>query len=172
MKKWITGAGLLFLLTLSLSSFAQQTYEVPVNYTLVAADDYPKYEADVIKTVDWLQQNPWTANEAKAKQANTFLIAWLTGTKAVTLNIDKPLIDLTDKNPPLLVIFMGQFAKYTLEHKDNTDPRAANEAALKAMAEKYEQEPSRQKNSKMEEMIKANKNGKLNSWMKENFYKS
>src|ERR1700679_3255172 len=88
-----------------------QTYEVPKNYTLKTKDDYAKYEPEVIHTVDWLQQASWDEPIEKRKEANAFLMAWLTGSPNVSISIGKPLMDLVDKNKELLIIFMGGYAK-------------------------------------------------------------
>jgi len=39
-----------------------QSSPVPGNYVLKAKEDYAKYNEDIIKTIDWLQQTPGARN--------------------------------------------------------------------------------------------------------------
>ncbi len=152
--------------------FAQSSFPVPENYSLKDKADYAKYEADIIKTVDWLQETPWAEQTVKRKQANTFLIAWLTGSPNISIDINEPVYNLTTKNHELLVTYMGAFAKYALQHKSDFDKVQANESALKSMIGKYNNDATKIKDSAMENLIKIEKDGNLISWIKQNLAKA
>ncbi|MGZ3753174.1 MAG: hypothetical protein ACXVAU_17960, partial [Mucilaginibacter sp.] len=140
-------------------------------YVLKAKEDYPKYEEDVIKTVDWLQQTPWTEQADKRKEANAFFVAWITGSPNVSISIGSPLIKFTEKNSQLLIAFMGAYTKYALQHKSDLDKDLANATALRALMDKYTSEQDHVKDNAVEKLIKVEKDGKLADWIKTNFYK-
>ena len=85
MKKIYLSA--ILLLLVSYFKASAQTYEVPKDYTLKAKEDYAKYEDDIIKTIDWLQQTSWNEQTDKRKEANAFLVAWLTGSPNVSIDV-------------------------------------------------------------------------------------
>src|ERR1700742_2224309 len=94
----------MFLAFLSLDSKAQ-SYPVPENYTLKVKEDYAKYESDIIKTIDWLQQTPWS-EQPERKKANAFVLAWLTGSPDVNLTINSDiLMQYCNKNGELLMTY-------------------------------------------------------------------
>ncbi|HTE02312.1 MAG TPA: hypothetical protein VK668_23645 [Mucilaginibacter sp.] len=165
---------LAIILLLIITGFkaSAQSYEVPKNYVLKAKEDYPKYEDDIIKTVDWLQQTSWAEQADKRKEANTFLIAWITGSPNVSITLGSPLLKFTDKNKELLITFMAGYTKYALQHKSDMTVDKANAAALRALMDKYNSDPARKKDSAIEKLIKTDKDGKLDEWIKANFYKS
>jgi hypothetical protein len=159
------------LLALCKSATAQ-TYEVPKDYTLKAKEDYSKYEQDVINTVDWLQQTSWDDEQDKRKEANTFLIAWITGSPTVTISIGSPLLKLSKKNPDLMITFMGGYTKYVLQHKDVPNTNAANAAGLRALIAKYQMEKNHKRESAVENLIKVDQDGKLEAWAATEYLKS
>jgi hypothetical protein len=146
-----------------------QNSPVPDGYSLKAKEDYAKYEPDFVKTVDWLQQASWNEPVDNRKPANAFVIAWISGSPTINVAIGEALMKLTNKNPELLVIYMGQNAKYSIQHKDNPSADAANIAAVRAMVEKYTAETARKKDSAMEKLSDLDKDGKLDDWVKTNF---
>ena len=166
----------LFLIIVSLIALTRfaiaQTYEVPKDYQLKVKEDYAKYEPQVISTVDWLQQTSWDDDQDKRKDANAFLMAWITGSPNVTITIGSPLMKLVNKNPDLLMTFMGGYTKYALQHKDAPDVHAANVAGLKALLSKYQSDKNHKKDSAVEKLIKVDQDGKLDEWAATDFVKS
>jgi hypothetical protein len=153
-------------------SATAQTYEVPKDYTLKAKEDYAKYEQDVINTVDWLQQTSWDDQQDKRKEAGTFFVAWITGSPTVTISVGSPLVKLCNKNPELMMTFLGGFTKYALQHKDTPNTNAANVAGLKALIAKYQMEKNHKKESAVEKLIKIDQDGKLEDWAATEYLKS
>ena len=155
---------LLFALFISFKASAQ-TYEVPKNYRLKSTDDYAKYEPDIIKTADWMQQTSWTDQSKKIDAAIQFFLDWVRGTPAVTVNLGQPSLSLSDKNPQLGFTYMSQFSKYALLHKEKFDHTKANVAALRAVIAKYNMEPSRRKDEDIENLIQLDREGRLEEWV-------
>ena len=160
---------LVLLLFISYSALAQ-TYEVPKNYVLKTNDDYVRYEANVISTVDWMQQTPWANEPEKQTQAKKFLTEWATGSPYVTVEISQPLLRLCRKNPQLLLTYMGQFIKYALQHKTGFNKNADNVFAIKALLAKYTSEKTHKKDSAIDELIVVDGQGKLEDWIKTGLY--
>jgi hypothetical protein len=147
-----------------------QSYDVPKNYVLKTRDDYAKYEPDVIKTADWLQQTPWKAQPQKTEEANQFLLKWAKGTPAVTIRLVEAVMNLSDRNPQLGFVFMAAFSKYVLEHKDDRDPNNANIVAVRAVVNKYSAEPAHKPDEDIEHLIELDTKGELNDWVISTFF--
>lgn len=152
------------LLLVSFSASAQ-SYDVPKNYVLKTRDDYAKYEPDVIKTADWLQQTRWKAQVQKTEEANQFLLKWAKGTPAVTIRLIEAVMNLSDRNPQLGFIYMAQYSKYVLEHKQGFDINNANIVAVRALIAKYSAEPLHKPDEDIEHLIELDNRGELNDWV-------
>ncbi len=67
----------LFALLFSLIAFSfkstAQNAPVPENYVLKAKTDYAKYQDDIIKTVDWLQNASWNDSPESRKAGNLLM---------------------------------------------------------------------------------------------------
>lgn len=151
----------------SLTALAQK-YDVPENYVLKEKADYAPYETQFINTTDWLQATPWTTETDKRSIANKFLMDWMEGSPSVSIPIGHAVIELSEKNPDLLLTFMCFYAKYALQHKDGLDKNKAGLEAVKAMLDKYTMEKSHKKDGKLEKLIKINQDGNLESWVNKN----
>jgi hypothetical protein len=163
---------LIFIVTLfSIGRAFSQTYEVPQNYSLKTKEDYAKYETDVIKTIDWLQQTAFNEQPEKRKAANTFLMAWATGSPSVSVEIGNGLMKLAAKNQELIVTFMGGYIRYALSNKDSFDKLKANTASVRAIIAKYKSDPSLIRDSHIDHLEKLDKEGKLENWIKTDFDK-
>ncbi|GAA4335146.1 hypothetical protein GCM10023149_42970 [Mucilaginibacter gynuensis] len=148
-----------------------QIFEVP-DYKIESKEDYAKYDDDIIKATDWLQQTEWTKEVVIQSNATKFIFDWIEGSPAVTVSISKPLMDLTDKNPKLLMTFMSFYVKYSLQHKAEPDNNKANIYAIKALISKYKTEPTHKKDSDVEKLLKLDAENKLDAWVTTDFVKS
>jgi len=148
-----------------------QSSPVPENYILKAKDDYAKYQDDVIKTVDWLQNASWAESPESRKPANAFIVSWITGSPDVTVTLGSALIKYTDKNPELLVIYLGNYAKYAIQHKGDFNKTQADLAAIKALIEKYSKETNHKKDKGIEKLAQLDQDGKLEDWIRSDLEK-
>jgi hypothetical protein len=98
-------------------------------------------------------------------------MAWITGSPDVTITVGKPLLKLVDKNKELLFTFMGGYAKYAIQHKDNKDQNLANAAAVRLLMQKYQMEPSHLRDKNIEKLIQLDKDGKLDAWVSTDYLK-
>lgn len=157
----------LFLTTLlfTLNLFSQ-TFEVPKNYKFSTKDSYAKYETEVVNCIDWLIETDLNLESVKYKKATQFLILWLEGSPSVTLELNPEIIPFIKTSPDLFTIFMGGWAKYSLESKDNDNVLEGNLAGLNAAIEVYKKNrKSLPKDQYIEEYIKLKSKGKLRSFV-------
>ncbi|OOQ57938.1 hypothetical protein [Mucilaginibacter pedocola] len=164
MKKIAVPAISIFLLANALNTSAQ-SFDVPKNYVLKTKDDYARYEPEIIKTANWLQQTPWKQQPVKMEEANQFLLKWAKGTPVVTIRLIEAVMDLSDRNPQLGFVFMAQFSKYALEHREGFDTNKANIAAIRAVIEKYRAEPTHKSDEDIEYLIGLEDKGELDDWV-------
>jgi hypothetical protein len=167
MKKIIRTVLLLTMLT-GLKASAQN-YEAPTDYHFKKYEDYIRYETDVIKTADWLMRTHWGAEPYKMEAATQFILQWSQGTPDVVIELKQAIMDLSDTNPQLGFIYMSQFSKYAIQHKTGFNKTLANLAALKAVIEKYNMEPTHKRDNDVEKLIDIDKDGKLEYWINNEF---
>jgi len=164
MKKTIL---ILALIIAFCTALKAQTYEVPQNVVLNKKEDYAAYEQEVIKTYDYLQATPWTEEKEKRNRATGFLMKWMQGNSYVQFRLNGRVTRLFDNKGPLLFIYIGSCAKYALQHKDKFDQNEMVTTALKAIMTKYSNEPTHTQSQDIENLIKIDKEGRLNKWISE-----
>jgi hypothetical protein len=167
MKK-IIGTVLLLTLIAGLKASAQN-YEVPKDYHFKNHEDYIKYEPDVVKTADWMMRTHWGVEPVKTESATQFILQWAQGTPDVVIELKQAIMDLSDANPQLGFIYMAQYSKYAIQHKTNFTETQANVAALKAVIEKYNAEPTHKRDNDIEKLIQIDREGRLVDWITNEF---
>ena len=145
-----------------------QNFEVPKDYKLEKKEDYVLYEQDVINCVNWLMNTPLDANASKRKKANSFLLEWVTGCSYVHLEINTNIVSFPS-SPDLLLIFLGGWAKYSLESKDFDDKIAGTIAGIESVISFYSKnKKSLPKEKNVEKYIKMKNNGTLKEYIEKN----
>ncbi len=158
----------LILTVLSITLFAQN-FEIPANYNLEKPEDYAKYENDVVNCIDWLMEAPVNEQAAKRKEANAFLLKWLSGSPDVHIEINPQIVTFMESEPELLMIFMSGWAKYSIENKDPKNKVAGNMAGIEAVIKYYTKNKAYLKKIKeVEKYIKMKEKGKLEEHVKKN----
>jgi len=148
--------------------FAQE-FSVPQNFNPKTADDYAPYEPDVIKSVDWLMSMPYALERQKRDQVNAFLLKWLTGSPNVHIEIKPEIVTFMGGTPDLLMVFMGSWAKYSLESGKFDDKEGGSLAGIDAVIDFYENnKKSMPKDKNVEKYIKMKEKGELADYIKNN----
>ncbi len=160
------------ILTLFLGAFAftvlSQEFELPGNYKFEQAEDYSKYEPAVLQGIAWIIATPLDKQEAKRKKINAFLLEWLSGSPYVHLELKKEIVTFID-SPDLLMVFMGAWAKYSLESKEFNNKVAGSLAGLHAVIDFYSRNREVIKKDKnVEKYIKMKQNGTLTEYVEKN----
>ena len=159
----------IFFLGVSLTGLRAQEYQIPKNYELIKAEDYAKYEQDIIKTFNWLMETPANIQTDKRKEASTFLIKWISGSPTVMIEIKAEIVNFMESNPEQLIIFMGGWCKYALETKDFSNKVNGNLAGLESVIAYYTKNREVLKKDKnIEKFMKMKEKGTLQEYVKKN----
>lgn len=143
-----------------------QEFDVP-KYKMETAEDYSKYEQDVVACVNWLEATPMTEQELKRKEANAFLVKWISGSPTVTIELNVAMVKFMDKNPALLSMFMGGWARYVIEHKDDNKVKGTL-AGLRSVIKVYNMGRGVKKDKEIEKLHKLDQKGELENWIRKN----
>jgi hypothetical protein len=153
------------------STLSAQEFEVPVNVTLIAKEDYMRYEQDIIKAAKWLEATPIGQEETKRVRVNAFVLEWITGSPSVTVVIQPIAGKLTEKNPHLLMVFMASYTRWALENNYSKDELKGYQFAVRSVINTYNLDGVIKKNRTLQKAAEAEKSGKLDEWVKENYNK-
>lgn len=147
---------------------AAQEFELPKNISLRKAKDYLKYNTAVVNAVNWLEKTPIQEQIAKREKVSEFLTEWVTGTETLTINIYDFQVVLTDKNPDLLMTFLGAYSKFVIENPSEKDNElASNIAAFKSLLKVYKNNKGKGIliDEKVEKLLSLDE-AKLKKWIK------
>lgn len=165
MKKIIFLALIAFI---SISTFAQENFTIPTNYTLDKPEDYKLLEKDVITTINWLYNTPVNEQAEKRMEANAFFIKWTSGTPDVHIGIDGNVVNFME-NPELLIMYIAGWAKYSIETGNDNDKIAGTLAGIEMAISFYEKNIKHLKKDKnVEKYIKMQKKGTLKEYIEKN----
>jgi hypothetical protein len=142
-----------------------QNFEVPA--LPATKEEFIKSEPDFIAAAKWLETTPVGTDMDKRVQVNAYVIAWLTNSPTVTLEIDAAVSKVCEGNPQLLAVFLGGCTRYCLENNYSKDKGKINTAGMKALINCYNLGGDVKKNKTLSKAIEADKEGKLEDWVKE-----
>jgi len=153
---------LFFCITIS-----AQDYTVPKDYKFDNKEDYTAYEHQVKETINWILQTPLVKEASKRKDANAFLIAWLSGSPTVSVDVNTDFITFFKANSELLVIYIAGWTKYSLENDYSKDKLQGYKAGIETSVEFYKKNKSYLKKDKeIEKFEKLIEKGKLEEEIK------
>jgi len=162
----------LFIILLSLASFSTQS-----SFAQDLLDAVPKTEEEfvasekkVLATIDWLETTPFDTEKDKRKKQNALLIAWLTNSPTVTLEINAGVLTFTEKNSELMITFMGGWTRYCLQNNYSKDAVQGSLAGIRSAIKVYKNQ-SLKKDKELEKLIDLDKKGELESWVREKMQK-
>lgn len=157
-----------FLVTSTLGLFSQE-FEVPQDIKLDKAEDYAAYEKDILACIDWIMDTPINEQKSKRKEANAFLLIWLTGSPDVSIEINENIVTFVGSSPDLLMIYMGAWARYSIESRDYDDKAGASLAGIEAVIEFYLANIEHMgKDKNVEKYVKMQEKGTLEEYVEKN----
>jgi hypothetical protein len=163
--------GILMLTLMSVTAIGQD-FQVPKNYKLAKNEDFAKYEKDIIACVNWLETSPLNKEPEKRKEANAFLLSWITGSPTVSVGINANIVNFNENNPELLMIFMGGWTRSVLESKpQDNDQVKGNVAGLRSVIKVYKMGNGIVKDKKIEKLFKLEEGQELNKYVEEQLKK-
>ena len=157
----LTGLILLF------SSVAgAQDFEVPAT-SPSTKDEFVKSEKDFIDAAKWLETTSIGKQPDKRKSMNAWVVQWVVNSPTVSMEINASISKIFDKNPDLLVVFMAGYGRYCLENNYSTDVLKGNMAGIKSAISCYNLGGDTKKDKALSKVIDADKEGKLEDWVKD-----
>ncbi|MFI5153296.1 MAG: hypothetical protein ACHQET_08195 [Chitinophagales bacterium] len=144
---------------------AQTGFVLPQKIQLNNKEDYAKYEKVVINAAIWLEQTDLDKDVEKRRTIDAFIIKWVSGTPAFTLNLDEPLSVLTEKNPELLALYIASYSRNILENKNSPSSFSATKAALKSIAFVYKKGIDVARNKQLEKLTKFTAESQWNDFI-------
>jgi len=130
---------LIIIIAIAISSinFYAQSFEEWSKKDFATEEDYNKAEKDLVKAVDWLIETPLEKESSKRKEANAFLLKWLTGAPKVVLELKPEIITFVDEGECMLV-YMGAYAKKSIETRYESSELENNIAGIEGVLLFYE----------------------------------
>jgi hypothetical protein len=145
-----------------------QDFNTPPSYDFKTKEDYAKYETEVFLASKWLLATPFNEQVEKRKEVFRFIFAWVSGASNVDVEINPTVMDFEKKNPGMLPVYMAASLKYVMENNYSKDIQAKHTYAMHEMIRVYNAGKGIKKDKKMEKLIKADEEGKMDEWMAEN----
>lgn len=158
---FILAASLLFTFT-TINAQAPKLPDMPE-----AKEEFPPTEKDMIAAAKWLESTPIGTEPEARLRVNAWVVAWITKSPSVTIVVTSGLLKPFEKNPQFMPVWMAGYARYVLENNYSKDELAANMAAMKAVIACYNLGGDFKKDKALTKLINADKDGKLEEWVKE-----
>jgi hypothetical protein len=139
-----------------------QDFVVPSNYKFNNEDDYTKQEPDVLKCINWLLNSPVNKETDKRMEAYGFFFLWMLGNPKFDLEINESIVNFTEPNKDLLMIFYAGWAKHVIVTKDYQNKEKGYMAGLESVMTFYKKNKnSLLRDTNIENYIKMKQKGTL-----------
>jgi hypothetical protein len=158
---------LLFLLFISTGGLASaQEIEIPEADVLQEPEDYARYEGEVLRLIDWLWETPLNEQTARRKKVNAFVLAWMTGSPDVHLEIQEEVVTFLDTSPDLLMAFLCGWTRYAIETKNYDERILGCTAGIEAVIQMYNKNRKiLPRDKSIEHYMKLQKKGELQAYL-------
>lgn len=137
-----------------------QDFTIPAYKT---KEDYGTHQANVLKTIEWLKSTP--LSHPQRPQANAYLLKWAEGSPTVSITLQSYVMNLADKNPDFLMLWIGGWIEYALLQKEGYSKEEANYQAVKTVVDYYMAGHDAQKDARLEKLVKLQEKDKLKEWV-------
>lgn len=150
----------LMLCLASFTCLAQSSgIDIPKEIYFSSEISYDRAEPTVKKCMEWITSHPIDADPAEHKRLAVYVFKWLDGTDKVSAAIDADLMQYTDQNSRLIMVFLSAWGLYELENGKNA--AAAKAAGMDALVQSYQNATEKNKDKELEKLIrKRRKQGK------------
>lgn len=161
---------ILFLTFISSTAWSQETTLLDILPT--TKEEFIASEKKVLATIHWLENTPLNQEQEKRKEQNALLIAWITNSPTVTIELNSSVLPFTKKNNSMLLFFMGGFTKYVLENNYSKDKTACTLAGIRSAMTVYKKGVDIKKDKEMEKLIATEEKGELETWVRSKLEKN
>ena len=146
---------------------AEEGTSTEKTYKLEKPEDYAQYEEDIVAMVDWLANTPTTEKPEVRKQVSAFLLSWLTGSSTVSVELSQKVVTYMDCGE-CMFLFMGGWAKYSIQSKDNDTFKASLAGTETAIKFYKNNKKDLGKNKDIEKLIKLQDSNELEGFIRSN----
>lgn len=155
-----------FLMVLLCAGYSvAQSFEVPQRYEFTGKEDYARYHDQIIAAAVWLENTPLREEPEKRQQVNAFVFQWLSGSPEVSVELQEYVLTFSEKNPQLLLVFLGGWIRYQLEHPAEKEKMKFHTAGIESVLRAYEKGGAR-RDKNVEKLLKFRNKGKLEGWLR------
>ncbi len=99
--------------------------------------EFKASEKNVIASIEWLENTPINEQRKTRDFQNAALLAWITNSPTVTIELNGDILNFIKKNPDLLIIFMGGWTRYSLQNNYSKDVVPGTLAGLRSVIKVY-----------------------------------
>ncbi len=159
---------ILIILFLALGNLANaQTYFYLEEVKLKKKDDFIENEKNAVIAIEYLMSTPIDENDMDRKACMRFILRYAEKTPHTTITLGKSVSELSEKNPSMLVFYMGLWLKSYINNKTGTTED--HEKYIFSEIYKYAKKGNNVVSSKaVKELIKAGDENKLDEWISKN----
>ncbi len=134
------------------------------------ANDQHTSDQDILDCITWLQMTPIEVDRDIRYTANAFLLQWLSKSPEVNVELRSDLVDMAEKNPDLLVIYMSGWAAYSLKNGEPYPSVEAHIQGIEAVRDFYRKNRDGLNRDKhLEKLIKKESKGKVHDVLRKNW---
>jgi hypothetical protein len=144
-----------------------QVFMVPEGYAFKSQEDFTRYEPDILRAVDFLESASMDKDAEKRKEANAFLLQWLTGTAHVTVKVQPYVMGLVQENKDLLAVYLGGWSRFVLQNPSNKTELDCHIAGVQSVLKAYQLCSGVKKDARLDDLLALEKEGKLREWVLE-----
>jgi hypothetical protein len=128
-------------------------------------EEFRASESRVINTVNYLETTPIDKQGDAWRIQARLLMAWLTNSPEVTIDINAKTVSFAKKNPELMMVFMGGWTRYVLQNGYSKDMIQGNLAGIKSAIKVYKLGNGLKKDKEMDRLIKLDDSAGLEAWI-------
>jgi hypothetical protein len=150
------------LLSVSIAVTAQVPEKLPAT-----KEEFISSEKDFINAAKWLETTAIGTDMDTRMKVNAWVLAWLTNSPTVTVEVRSSILKAFDKNAQLSLVFMAAYGRYCLENNYSKEEVKCNTAGIKAVINCYNLGGAVKNDKGLNKVIEKDKEGKLEEWVKD-----
>ncbi|MCQ2285029.1 MAG: hypothetical protein MJZ57_09025 [Bacteroidales bacterium] len=152
-----------FLLLVGATFAYSQKFVVPEIKEGIEKSEYVNYEKDFLSCQNWLENNGPTAS--LRKDVNSYVLWWVSGTPDIKMEVNSDILNFNDGN--LMLLFLGGWAKQTIENKYDLSLVDGNLAGLRTVINYYNKyQKVLGKNKEIEKLVQMESKGTLEEFVR------
>jgi len=129
-------------------------------------EEFIASEKKLLATINWLEKTPLNEQEAKRKQLNAIVTAWIINSPTVSLEVSAKTMPSSDKNKEMVIFFMAGWTRYSLENNYSKDVLQGTIAGLKTALGVYKNNPGIKKDKALDKLAAIDEKNELEAWVK------